>query len=78
MAEKFLWEHVPEPGHVDDPFVRDVIEHMLVTEMIASPKQAWRTLEKWCAEGCYDYGCVLDRGWRRGSSCPARLRKVEA
>jgi hypothetical protein len=42
---------------------RDAIAEMLSAGLIASPKQAWRTLEKWSRQGTYDYGVSLDLGW---------------
>lgn len=45
------------------PFPRDVIAKMVEDGDIASPKQAWATLEKWSRRGEYDYGVSLDLGW---------------
>jgi hypothetical protein len=42
---------------------RDVIAYMKATGLIASEKQAWRTLEKWCRQNKYKYGVTLDLGW---------------
>ena len=42
---------------------RDVIGDLLTRGAIASPKRAWRTLEKWCHRGWYDFGTSLDMGW---------------
>jgi hypothetical protein len=42
---------------------RDVIAGMLARASIASPKQAWRTLEKWSGRGRYNWGVTLDLGW---------------
>lgn len=42
---------------------RTVIARMLEDGIIESPKQAWRTLEKWSDKGLYDYGVTLDLGW---------------
>jgi hypothetical protein len=39
---------------------RDAINDMLAEGLIKSPKQAWRTLEKWRD---YEYGVSLDLGW---------------
>jgi hypothetical protein len=36
---------------------------MLESGRIASPKQAWRTLEKWDAKGWYEWGVTMDLGW---------------
>jgi len=44
-------------------FPRDIIDEMLKENKIKSPKQAWRTLEKWSAKRLYDYGSTLDLGW---------------
>lgn len=43
---------------------RDVINEMISKGLIKSPKQAWRTLEKWLSKGKYNYGTSLDMGWR--------------
>lgn len=42
---------------------REAIRAMLNEGLIASPKQAWRTLEKWDGKGKYEYGVSLDMGW---------------
>lgn len=42
---------------------RDAIQAMLTEGSIASAKQAWATLEKWCRKGRYSYGVTLDLGW---------------
>ena len=42
--------------------VRDIICE-LASELEFVPKQAWRTLEKWCDKGWYDYGVSIDLGW---------------
>jgi hypothetical protein len=42
---------------------RDVIRAMMESGEIQVYKQAERTLEKWCDQGCYDYGVCLDLGW---------------
>ena len=61
--ENFLWEHI---GHnsVCHLTPRDVINFMVEEKMIRSPKQAWRTLEKWSKIGIYDYSNALDLGWK--------------
>lgn len=46
---------------------RDAIAAMLEEGLIASPKQAWRTLEKWCRQKRYEYGVCLDLGWMADS-----------
>lgn len=73
-AEDYLWHRVPPPG-VSGLYcsVRAIIERMVREGMIKSPKQAWRTLEKWCDQGCYEYGTTIDLGWRTDK--PRRLRK---
>jgi hypothetical protein len=50
---------------------RDIIQHMVSTGIIASPKQAWRTLEKW--SDAYDYGVSLDLGWLIEGKYPGAL-----
>jgi hypothetical protein len=47
----------------DGELARDVINDLLTRGAIASPKQGWRTLEKWCDKDWYDYGVSLDTGW---------------
>jgi hypothetical protein len=61
--EEYLWNRL---RFADEEFVppRDVIDEMLDKDMIQSPKQAWRTLEKWCKKGIYEYGVCLDLGWK--------------
>ncbi len=44
-------------------FARVAIRDMCSRGDIAAPKQAARTLEKWCRKGWYDYGVALDMGW---------------
>lgn len=47
---------------------RDTIKAMLDVGLIESPKQAWRTLEKWANKDMYDYGVSLDLGWLEDSN----------
>lgn len=47
-------------GIEDGELPRDIIADMLARGLINSPKQAWRTLEKWRD---YNYGVTLDLGW---------------
>ncbi len=44
--------------------VRGWIGRAVEQGIIASPKQAWATLEKWSVKRCYDYGVTLDLGWQ--------------
>ena len=67
-AEKYLWDRISGGGA--HRFPRDVIQEMLNAGMIHSPKQAWRTLEKWSNAGAYSYGVVLDLGWRLRDEFP--------
>lgn len=64
-AEKFLFDRIALAGE-EQPFgsPRDIINDILGDGMIQSPKQAWRTLEKWIKKGLYDYGVALDLGWK--------------
>lgn len=62
--EKYLWDNFELEG-LGKPFPRDVIKDMVSKEMLNSPKQAWRTLEKWVNKGWYDYGSCLDLGWKK-------------
>ena len=71
IFEDFLWENIHEPVYPLEHshqkirfFPRDVIKIMIKKKMINSPKQAWRTLEKWGSKDLYDYGCKLDLGWK--------------
>lgn len=67
--EDYLWNEI---SYVNDdkwnsqyyrsPY--DVINEMISKKWINSPKQAWRTLEKWSAKGIYNYGSRLDLGWK--------------
>lgn len=60
--EQYLWDRIGLAG--EGIFPRDIIGEMLGKGMIESPKQAWRTLEKWSRKGFYEYGVSLDLGWR--------------
>ena len=68
--EEALWRAVPECGvsrgwgapHPVRQWINDACE----SGLLKSPKQAWRTLEKWCSQDCYEYGVTLDLGWRTG------------
>lgn len=66
--ENQLWDRIPAIGSTGfaRKTTRDVIEEMLAEGLIQSPKQAWRTLEKWCAKNppWYEYGVCLDLGWK--------------
>lgn len=62
-AEKYLWDNMNKDGH-GKQFSRGVINEMVNTGMIKSPKQAWRTLEKWAAKGWYEWGSTMDLGWK--------------
>lgn len=73
-AEDYLWERIPVAGqHQGQPSPREVIAEMHQQGMIQSPKQAWRTLEKWSGKGLYDYGVSLDLGWKYADA-PQRCR----
>ena len=70
--EAHLWQRIPlagEPGR-GAPSTREVIAEMVSKGLISSPKQAWRTLEKWARNGWYDYGVTLDLGWKTGNGAP--------
>ncbi len=62
--ESYLWDETQKNG-LGNPFPREVIEKMVKGQMIESPKQAWRTLEKWSSNGKYSYGICLDLGWKK-------------
>lgn len=63
--EDYLWNEIGYAGNLTR-WPRDVIAEMLVKGWIASPKQAWATLDKWIAKGIYDYGVCKDLGWKQG------------
>lgn len=54
-------------GIEDGELPRDIIADMLARGVIKSPKQAWRTLEKWRD---YNYGVTLDLGWIEAEARP--------
>lgn len=63
--EAYLWERIRNLGDGKEiPWPRQVISGMVNDGMIANAKQAWRTLEKWCNKGIYEFGTTLDMGWR--------------
>ncbi len=62
--ENHLWNRIRECGDTISKSPRDIIEDMVNSGMIQSPKQAWRTLEKWCRKNKYNYGVCLDLGWK--------------
>ena len=55
---------------------REVIKEMLELKMIENPKQAWRTLEKFCDKEIYDYGVSLDKGWFVDGSFSVMRRRL--
>ncbi len=61
--EKYLWDRMGKP-YKCEPFVRHIIDEMIKLNMINSPKQAWRTLEKWASKDLYCWGSCLDLGWK--------------
>jgi hypothetical protein len=67
--EDFLWGGLHLAG-AEGLLPRDIIGSMLDEGMIESPKQAWRTLEKWGKKGWYNYGVSLDLGWKEVSERP--------
>lgn len=62
--EDYLWQNVSHKPYDPKPFARDVINEMVRTGMIKSHKQAWRTLDKWIDKGIWEYGSVIDLGWK--------------
>ncbi len=56
--EADFWTHVRTGKQA-----REWIYGAIDQRMIAHPKQAWRTLEKWTSKGLYDFGVALDLGW---------------
>lgn len=62
--ETYLWERIQVLWQDGRPTPRTIINEMVHRGMIKSPKQAWRTLEKWSDRGWYEYGVSLDLGWR--------------
>lgn len=66
-CEDYLWDHIIFIGDMPNyhnRFPRDVINEMIELGMIKSPKQAWRTLEKWSDKGLYEWGSIMDLGWK--------------
>lgn len=66
ILEDYLWGRIGYAGQFDEYHTspRHVIKEMIEMKMINSPKQAHATLDKWIRKGIYEYGCVLDLGWR--------------
>ncbi len=68
--EDYIWDRLGDPSDQvkwkrgEHRFPRDIIDEMIKIGMIQSPKQAWRTLEKWIGKGIYEYGSCLDLGWK--------------
>lgn len=68
--EDYLWKYIPTLEQSNNawlnntPYVRDIIDKMKQSGMINNEKQAWRTLEKWSDLGKYEYGTILDLGWK--------------
>lgn len=72
-AERALWDAIDEGRDA-----RGVIARMVDRGMIASPKQAHATLEKWARRGLYDYGVSLDLGWlKAGATFPRNHTTTE-
>lgn len=68
--EQYLWERIRRLDKPGGHLPRTVIAEMVREKRIQSPKQAWRTLEKWSDRGWYDYGVTLDLGWRERETLP--------
>ena len=66
QLETYLFDNIRDTQslHVEAMLPRNVIMRMIDEGMIASAKQAWRTLEKWNRKGLYEYGVSLDLGWK--------------
>jgi hypothetical protein len=62
--ENLLWKNIRESDAKKEA-PRFFIDYMVKNNFIKSPKQAWRTLEKWLDKNLYDYGTALDLGWRK-------------
>lgn len=56
--EADLWAHI-----ITGKRAREWIHEAVESQIIAHPKQAWRTLEKWTSKGLYDFGVAIDLGW---------------
>ncbi len=56
--EEYLW------NNMGARLPRDVIQEMMDRRLINSPKQAYRTLEKWVKQRKYEYGVCIDLGWK--------------
>jgi len=59
--EDSLWSAF---GRKEGQTMRDLIDEFLAAGLIQNPKQAWRTLSKWSRQGKYDWGTVIDMGWK--------------
>lgn len=70
--EQHLWDRI-RTADKHGPLPRDVIAEMVSSGTIQSPKQAWRTLEKWCDRGIYNYGVSLDLGWKECEELPSTV-----
>lgn len=66
ILEDYLWSRIKYNGEHGEysEWPRDVINDMIRLGMIKSPKQAWRTLEKWSCKGLYAWGSTIDLGWK--------------
>ncbi len=74
--EQYLWDRINEFGQPFDMtrVPKRVIADMLAQGMIQSPKQAWRTLEKWLTKDLYDYGVAVDCGWKTPRAAEERAK----
>lgn len=76
--ETMLWDALSPPGRPGfDTMPRETIQRMVAAGLIATPKQAWRTLEKWADKGWYEFGIALDVGWKTIDSRPTSARRSD-
>lgn len=64
ILEDYLWERIPSVSELKQKSTYETINQTVALGMINSPKQAWRTLEKWTDKRIYEYGSRLDLGWK--------------
>ncbi len=65
-AEEYLYSNLRTLHSIldEERLPRAIIAKMVAEGAIATPKQAWRTLEKWARKGLYEYGTSIDLGWK--------------
>lgn len=71
ILEDYLWSYLPDQDQIrkqldngSRKWAVDVIEDMVRLGWIQSPKQAYRTLEKWNDKGLIDWGTSIKCCWK--------------